>query len=161
MHTEKPWSYALRRSIVRNAHPKWKERMRCFLNEGTAVAHARSEHPDLCIGRPIALHTENTPLHRASDRLQPRAQARMPGRPGIGSPIAFQSPRGEMEWTRLCCSTPLRRLERTSSTFSVATWELVSWCGLSVVLFCNETRRVLCESTETVCNFFESRFLVE
>ena len=42
-----------------------------------------------------------------------------------------------------------------SSTISVSTWwlqELV--VGLSVVLLCTETRRELCESMETVCNFF-------
>ena len=50
-----------------------------------------------------------------------------------------------------------------SSTLSVATWWL--WglvAGLFVVLFCKETWRELCESTETVCNFLgEPVFLVE
>ena len=69
------------------------------------------------------------------------------------------APRGETEWTRLCCSTPLRRLERTSSTFSVATWSW--WRDPSVVLFCKETRRETCESTEIVCNFFREPVLVE
>ena len=64
------------------------------------------------------------------------------------------APRGEMEWAKLCCSTPLRRLERTPPPFPVATWWLWGLLAVpSVVFFCKETRCEICESTETVRNF--------
>ena len=49
-----------------------------------------------------------------------------------------------------------------SSTFSVSMWRLLGLvAGLFVVLFCKETMREICESTEEVCNFFGELVLDE
>ena len=60
-----------------------------FIN-GAAVAHAQTEDPDLCIGRPLAFHPEITPQRPPSDRLYPGAPRS--ARRSIGGPVAFQSP---------------------------------------------------------------------
>ena len=67
-----------------NSHQTLKERIRCFTNGESGVAHAQ---PD--VGRPIAFHPEIA-LPAPSDRLHP-GQPDF-ARPGIGGPIAFQAP---------------------------------------------------------------------
>ena len=50
-----------------------------FANGGTAVL-------DLCVGKPIAFPPETTPRHHPTECTQASQM------PGIGGPIAFQSP---------------------------------------------------------------------
>ena len=69
-----------------NSHQKLRERDAVFVNGVTAVVHAQPEDPDLCIGIPIAFHPTAATI---------RPIAPKPARfcnPGIGEPIAFQSP---------------------------------------------------------------------
>ena len=76
--------------------------------------------------------------------------------------VKGDGPRGKTVWAKAPLLDAAAQNGVNSSTFSAATWWLWGLVGgFCVVLFCKETKRDLCESAETVCNFFGEPVLME